>query len=138
MENTLPNSNSSHTYDGVQITLSNCGETFPANIIIPGHLRIGAGCKRFVFSRAEKVRRSANPLLFRGKYLNCRIKKNGNYQITCPVAKDVIAKFTSAEGKVNLTEVFRYQTAELQRIMIAIEKASAPRQKDNIVVNSNN
>lgn len=111
-----------HTFDRVEITLNGCGETLPTDDFISGYLRISSGCKQFAFVKAAKARSTANPLLFRGRYLNCRQKKNGNYQITCPIPKDIISKFTTAEGKVNLTEVFRYQSAELRRAMIAIEK----------------
>lgn len=123
--------NPQHTFDGVTITLNDCGEKLPTDVLIPGHLRISPDGKQFVFGMAAKTARTKNPMLFHGNFMNCRVKKNGNYQITCPVAKSVIANFTTPEGKVNLTEVFRYQSAELQKIMIAIEKENNKNQHIN-------
>ena len=74
------------------------------------------------FSKEPVIHRELNPLIFHGKYINCRLKKNGNYQMTSAISRDTISKWTDANGKVNLTEIYRYLQAELQRTLIIIEK----------------
>lgn len=74
------------------------------------------------FNKAIKERTAPNPVIFHGKYISCRLKKNGNYQMTSCIRRDTIDKWTDYNGKVNMTDIYRYEMAELQRILILIEK----------------